>query len=419
MNPFDKYLYEELAEEYEKDNLSSEDYEILFYRFKNLGHLEEARPFLFAMRYMGYGTPQEKESVISELEAVRSNGNPIMNGLYYDLLLFENQNHSNHFRKLKEMADQGYSDLYLKGESHLHAGDQKQAQTTTTTSTSVPDAEERIKTQNESEMSDREERAAPSSVPRRAELEDTDAILASSQESEKIVIKRMIFEGCGYSGFYFTAGDIDYLNARVYVEPVKTNRHLTVRSQIFAGDEPFSDVFTDEYTLTPGTEWFRTTGWGNSDFYGYENRVYQWRIEMDGKEVYCQNFRFFGGKIDKHGIRLTELKLFTSNSSGPTESELSDFKTSFDGSNMEYLYFRLFFNRLEEDKSIQVFLKIKCLEDNSVSRDEYFILGLNAGYRSCWFGFDFSKEARSKKGLYQYWLGFEQGLKYEGTFTVY
>lgn len=228
----------------------------------------------------------------------------------------------------------------------------------------------------------------------------------------------MIFEGCGYSGLYFTSGDIDYLKAKVFIEPVNATRHLRVRSQIFADDEPFSKVFSDEYTLKQGDQCFTTTGWGNKNFYAYDNRVYQWRIEFDGEDVYCQDFRFYGGKIDKSGILLTDLKLFASKASGATESDRSNYKTTFDAETLEYIYFQLFFNSPGEEKVLQIFLKIKCLEDDSVFCDKYFILNLDADTISCWEGVGYSTRGKWKKGLYQYGLSFERGSKYEGVFTI-
>lgn len=378
MDIFDQYLYDEITKIYSKEKLSSEDYEELYQRFENLEHLAEVKPYLFAMRYMGYGVPAEKENVMSEMKTLLNNGDIHINGLYYDLLLFEKENDYEVLQNLKEMASKGYSDVYLKEKSHLHASSHEPTHS-----------------------------------------EKRDHAPTPSKEPQKVVFKRMIFEGCGYSGLYFTSGDIDYLNAKVFIEPVNETRHLRVRSQIYAGDEPFSKVFSDEYTLKPGDKWFTTTGWGNKNFYAYDNRVYQWRIEFDGEDVYCQDFRFYGGKIDKSGIPLTDLKLFASKASGAAESDRSNYKTTFDAATLEYIYFRLFFNSPGEEKVLQIFLKIKCLEDDSVFCDKYIIHRLNADTISCWEGVGYSKSGKWKKGLYQYCLSFERGSKYEGTFTIY
>lgn len=137
-------------------------------------------------------------------------------GLYYDLLLFENENDSNATRKLKEYADESYSDVYIKERSHLHSVTKK-----------VESSKEKPKANQ------------------------------SPSTPEIIRYKRMSFESCGYSGLYFTAGDIDYLAARVYIEPLKTTRKLKVRSQVYDGNNAFLDVFSVEYTLKPGTTNFK------------------------------------------------------------------------------------------------------------------------------------------------------------------
>lgn len=379
MDVFDQYLFDELTATYATDNLSAEDYEELYLRFLNIDYLQEVKPYLFAMRFMGYGTHSEKEKVLPELEDFLNSGDAILIGLYYDLLLFEDKNNSEAMKKLNEMSKRGYSKVYLKELSHL--SEKKQV----------------AKTESASQGDTYEESSSP----------------------EKIVFKKMIFEGCGYSGLYFTSGDIDYLNAKVFIEPVKTTRHLSVRSQIYAGDDPFSKVFSNEYTLRPGDEWFTTQGWGNKNFNCYGNRIYQWRVELDGKNVYCQDFRFYSGKIDKNGIALKDVKLFASKASGATEADRSNFKTSFNGSELEYIYFYLSFNSLGVAKNIQIFRKITCLEDDSVVCDDYTLQALNEDTIGCWNGTGYSQKGKWKRGLYKYCISFGSVSKYEGTFTVY
>ena len=67
MDLFDQYLYDDITEAYAKENLTSEDYEEIYLRFSNIGHLSEVKPYLFAMRFMGYGIPSERENVMDEL----------------------------------------------------------------------------------------------------------------------------------------------------------------------------------------------------------------------------------------------------------------------------------------------------------------------------------------------------------------
>ena len=63
-------------------------------------------------------------------------------------------------------------------------------------------------------------------------------------------------------GIYFTADDIDYLNAKVYIKPFIGKKHIKVRSQIFLNNKSFSDPFYDEYDIDSNTRWIRTAGVG-------------------------------------------------------------------------------------------------------------------------------------------------------------
>lgn len=379
MDIFDKYLYDELAAAYSRKNLSKDDYDEIYNRFLNLDHLAEVKPYLLAMRYFGVGASAEREAVMAELRSLVDSGDSCIAGLYYDLLLFENENDHTAFKKMQEMASKGYSEAYLKDQSHLH----------------------------------KEQKGEEVVQPKQQEP------LVSNKDPEKIVIKRMVFEGCGFSGYFFTTGDIDYLNARVFIEPVKVARQVIVKSQIYSGDKPFSKEFTNEYTLRPGDTWFSTDGWGNKDFNCYGAGDYQWQISIDGKPEYHHAFRFYSGIVDVSGIPLKSVKLFSSKASGAAEEDRSNFKTAFDSSSLEFIYFRLFFDSPGFAKNIQIFRKVKCLEDDTVMCNDYVLQPLQHNTDSCWNGIGYKARGKWKKGLYQYSISFEKGATYEGTFTVY
>lgn len=379
MDIFDKYLYEELVAAYSRENLSKDDYDEIYHRFQNLEHLAEVKPYSLAMRYLGLGVPAEREAVLAELKSLIGSGDCNIVGLYYDLLLFENENDHNAFKLIQEMASKGYPDAYLKDQSHLH----------------------------------KEQKSTSAVQPKQQEPP------ASHKDPEKLVIKRMVFEGCGFSGYFFTTGDIDYLNAKVFIEPVKVARHIIVKSQIYYGDKPFSKEFTNEYSLKSGDTWFSTDGWGNKDFNCYRAGDYQWRVTIDGKSEYHHDFRFYGGVIDESGIPLKAVKLFASKASGATEEDRSNYKTAFDSSSLEFIYFRLFFDCPGFAKNIRIFRKVKCLEDDTVICNDYILQPLQHNWDSCWNGIGFKARGKWKKGLYQYSISFEKGSTYEGTFTVY
>lgn len=303
-------------------------------------------------------------------------------GLYLDIKLVMKKGNASDIEELDKCVEAGYSDKYLKDASYLCSEDANQEE------------------DDDDECED-----------------DTDNYY--TDEDEKVRFRSMIFEGCGYSGYRFTSGDIDYLNAKVFIEPIKKACTLSVRSQIYDGNEPFSKVFSNEYQLKPGDTWFQTTGWGNKNFYAYENKTYQWRVEFDGKDVYSQDFYFYNGKIKKSGVPVKDVKLFASKASGALEADRDKYSMAFKRESLEYVYFKLFIEEPGQDTVVQIFLKVICLEDDSVFYDKYILHHLEADTYACWNGIGFNQKGKWKAGLYKYSLRVGTGSVYEGTFTVY
>ncbi len=378
MDIFDQYIYEELVSEYERSGLTDDDYEELYMRFCNLDHLEEVKPYLLAMRCLGLGTPADADAALSELKEFMEDNTELI-GLYYDLKLCINPKNTGAIVELRRSIEDGYCGKYLKEKSNIGLV----------------------------EKAPKEEKKPSTPVAEKTVVDD------------KIHYKSMSFEGCGYSGLYFASGDIDYLNAKVFIEPMKTTRKISIRSQIYAGDDAFSKVFSDEITLKPGDTWFTTTGWGNKNYNCYGNRVYQWRVEIDGADVYCQDFRFYTGKIDKSGLPIKDVKLFASKASGALEADRDRYAVSFDSSTLEYIYFKCFIREPGVDKLVQIWLKVTCLEDDTVFYDNYFLHSLDHNTIACWNGVGFSTKGKWKKGLYKYTIRMGSASTQEGTFTIY
>lgn len=372
-------MFEELEDSYASDSLEDYDYEEIYERFTHMEYLTEVKPYLFAMRYLGKGTKAEPEQVLEEIKELLSLADVQIRGIYFDMKLLSGRGTVQDRNELEKCISEGYSDKYLRKESQIHKIDEV-------------DTEE-------------------------DEKEIVQEIIADG--SEKVVFKSMSFEGCGYNGLYFTAGDIDYLHARVLIEPVQSIRHLNVRSQIYADDNPFSEVFSDEITLNPGDSSFKTTGWGNEYFSCYYGCVYKWILELDGKEIYSQEFQFYDGKIDKSGIYIKEIKLFASKASGALERDIKNYKTSFDSNTLEYVYFKLFMDPPGETKNIQIFIRVTCLEDNTLFYNNYVLQRLTSDCTGCWNGIGFSEKGKWKKGLYDYIICVGKGSMYKGTFSVY
>lgn len=377
MDFFEQFMLEELESLYSNDNLEIYEYEDIYERFIHLEHLEEVRPYIYAMRFLGKGTKAESDAVLRELGNLELSSNSQVRGLYLDIKLIMKKGSADDIEELAKCVEAGYSAKYLKDASYLCS---------------------------EEENQDEDEDNADDNC---------------TDEDEKVHFRSMIFEGCGYSGYRFTSGDIDYLNAKVFIEPIKKACTLSVRSQIYDGNRPFSKVFSDEYQLKAGDTWFRTTGYGNDSFYAYENKTYQWKIEFDGKDVYGQNFYFYNGKIKKSGVPVKDVKLFASKASGALEADRNRYSTTFAREDLEYVYFKLFVEEPREETVIQIFLKITRMEDNSVFYDKYILHRLEANTCACWNGIGFNHKGKWNIGLYKYSLHVGTGPVYEGIFTVY
>ena len=381
MDFFEQFMLEELENIYANDNLEIYEYEDVYERFTHLDYLEEVKPYIYAMRFLGRGTVAEPDTVFEELEG-QGFSSPLIRGLYLDIKLIMKKGSAQDIEELNRCVASGYSNKFLRDVSYIAITEDR----------------------DEVEVIDE-----PIDDP------------VFQVEDEKVKFKSMIFEGCGYSGLYFTSGDIDYLNAKVFIEPVKQTRHLSVRSQIYAGDEPFSKVFSNDYTLKPGDEWFTTTGWGNKNFNCYGNRVYRWIVEFDGDEndTHSQEFRFYSGKIQQSGVPIKDVKLFSSKASGALEVDRDRYSTSFDKNDLEYAYFRLFINEPGTKIVVERYLKIICLEDGSTFYDDVLLQPLEADWVSWWSGVGFKQKGKWKQGLYKYSIRLGTGPIHEGTFTVY
>lgn len=204
MDIFDQYLFDEIVESYIQPDLTFEDYEEIYQRFLNLEHIPEVKPYLLSMRFLGLGTEAEPEEVLSELRTHLDSGNVNLCGLYYDMILYKNRNDKEAAEKLSEFENEGYSDNYLKEHSHLNY--------------------EEVRDDEYDKEDDQDEYDY-----------DDEGYKDDYELAEKIKIKSMEFECRGFSGLYFTNRDVDYLNAKVYIESVKkrvilkfAHRFLTV-----------------------------------------------------------------------------------------------------------------------------------------------------------------------------------------------
>ena len=68
MDVFEKEIFSEFIDMYRSEGLTDEEYGILYQQINSLSYLDEAKPFLYAMRYFGIGTEANPRGVLEELK---------------------------------------------------------------------------------------------------------------------------------------------------------------------------------------------------------------------------------------------------------------------------------------------------------------------------------------------------------------
>lgn len=379
MDIFDQYIFDELVAEYEKEGLSFEEYEELYQRFNNLSHLDEVKPYLYVMRFYGLGVDRNQNEVLDELKTFLNTNDIILNGIYYDLLLSLDENNNAYLLKLKQLVEQGYSDKYTKEKSFVCYVDE------------IEEVKEIING------------------------EEVDNIIRAN---DKVQVDYIKFECKEYNGWVFTSGDVDYINAKVFIKPIKGKKHIRVSSQLFLNGEPFSRVFYNEYDIDSTTRWLKTQGWGNKNCNCYGNSKYKWVIDIDGETTFSDEFTVYQGNIDKKGPVITDMKLFASKQSGALAEDKENYSNVFSQAKLESVYFKFFCQKPGKNMIVQVFVKVTFLEDNTIFRNKYFVHKLDDNTIAFWNGVGYAKTGQWKKGLYRYSVYVGKSEKFEGTFSV-
>ena len=364
MNDFDQFIFDDLKKEYARNDLSDEQLRELYYRFKGIGNLREAQPYIFAMRYLGIGTTKDPH-VLKDLKASIGKRDYVLAGLYYDILLFKDEDNENVYQRMQEMVKRGYSDTYLKGKSHL-----------------------RVRKK----------------------------IVETPIKKEMLAIGRILFESKQYKGLVFTGGDITYIHAKVYIRPPKRTSSYKVVSQLLYKDKPYSEPITDEITITPSDTFFTTKGWGDTSHHYYRQGFYEWRITIDRK-TYSQRFYVYEGTLEPRGVPLRKVRTY-----GGTRKDINNCNYSmvFERESLEYLYFHCFFDRPNKKCLVQFNRKIIYVKENILICDDYVIVQLNPSSASCRHGFGNSRDGDPLNPNFQSVYGFDSGKKWRwkrGTYT--
>ena len=384
MNDFDQYLFNELIKDYASMNINDVHQEELYQRFLNLDYLDEVKPYLFTMRYLGLGTPRSRRA-LKELKDSVGKKDYILGGLYFDLMLFEKEGNEKLLERLRLMEKRGYTDVYLKERSHLH----------------IQIEEEPVSIIEEEEAPEEIEVASISFYTHAPEPDNT-----------------------YYHGYEFTTHDTTYITPMVFIKPLKKERKLNVHSSITY--ENWGEVqegnFDNEIIIKPGDTDFTLSGWGNKEGTSYNYfREYTWTITYDEGKTYSKKFKIVGDHLEKQPAPVRNTALFASGYDNAGKC-VNNFSSVFNVSTLEYVNFRVFVDFQSSEKRLyQVFRKLVYLEDNTVLQDDYYIITFKSGDWSkgyFWFSYGYRQPGKWKKGLYLYSFHFKNGETYEMTFSV-
>ena len=384
MDEFDRELFETLKKDYASMNIRDKNQGELYQRFLNLDHLDEAKPYIFTMRYLGIGTPEDK-SVLKELKAIIGKRDYILAGLFFDLTLFEKEDNEKIFNRMKDMVRHGYSDVYLKEQSHLH----------------IDSDEDDLLDFVEEEVEEVEELSIRSCICQT--FEPAWRIPKGKQASR-------------YYGLTFTSLNTSYISLVVFFEHPKTNIHVKTSSQILKDGRPFSQVMNKDFDLSPEDFFLETGGWGTKDGGFYEPGNYTWEITINNKETRRAAFEVVRGAIDKKGVPIN--KVVTCASKYMPDFNNARFAISYDASTLEYIYVLCSFKPLERGRNIQVFYKFEYLDGQEELIDGYKLWVIEPGMETFFIDYGYSTSGQWKKGLYKYTFSFENGETHEGTFNV-
>lgn len=381
MDMFDQYLFRELEKMYARTSLTAEEQRELFIRFGNLEHLEEVQPYLFAMRWFGWGVEAQREEVLQELKKLIQlmPEEQILKGLHEDLILCSGKGTALNREKLKDAIAGGYTGVYLKD---------KTAVTALTSKT-----------------------ASPAAKPQTPPAAKTVAV-------PPVQVKKIEFESKGVIRREFNTNDVDYLCAKVHVVPADVPRKIKVTSQIFnSSGKAQSREIVDEFTLNPGSTWFKTTGWGSKNVGNYPADTYRWVLKIsDSDKNWDGSFTIF--RAEEFGeVQVNRVVLFASRLNDPPRADTERYSTSFRAKDLECVYVKALIREPGRDLKVNAYLKIENTDNGVVIYEGRYVHQVQHNYVSIWKGAGYDTRGKWKAGNYRYTFHLGSS-KFHGTFTV-
>ncbi len=306
MNYFEQYLFQELTEQYAQPELSADDLEELYERFDSMSHLQEVQPYLLTMRFFGQGVSRDREAVLEEIQSRMAENELLFSGLYFELLLAEDQDNEKIQESLQKLVGQGYKRMFVR-EQFLQTPADREEEGAEPPNSGVVSFYDFYDELLDGPLDDEDDDWDDDWD----DEDDDDEVVPEEQDAaeESVVVEQVWFECKDQTGYMFAAGDVDYLNAVIYLKPRSKEKHIVLRFQIFQDNLPFCSPYTYEYDLTPDTRYLKTVGIGNEKCTIYENGSYLWVIEIDGQTVARQSVTMMAGKLNPTGpkVRMTEI----------------------------------------------------------------------------------------------------------------
>ncbi len=421
MDLFDQYLLNQLTGEYARLDGTDPAMVGVYSRMCNLDHLEEVYPYLYAMRYFGWGTQARPEEVLEELaEMLKLAGEePWLSGLYADLRLAGKKADPDTQKKLSAAQVRGYSQVYLKEKSALYKAPvkapEKAGGKTTAKSTGDPGKglgkdlgkglekdTKGIKSEKKLDLKVKSEKK-PEPAPRK---------------DLPVELTGLDFKSKGVTADQFDTGDVDYLHAIVSVKPDQAARRVSVSSQIFTstGKEQ-SRVFTSEVDIPANATSFETTGWGAKTVSNYPAGTYTWEAWVgDRKKSVRRTFTIYAssefGKVEVKGV-----STFGSKLSGALSADTNDCKSKFSAKTLECLYVKAAIREPGKTILAKARMRIENKDTGAVLYDRHYCHKVEHNFAFIWKGYGYDSPGHWKPGRYGYLLELS-GRKFEGTFTV-
>lgn len=124
---FEQFMFEKLESVYADDSLKAYEYQDVYERFIHLDYLEEVKPYIYAMRFLGKGTKVGPDAVLKELEKTELSNCQIRE-LYLDIKLLMKKGNIQDIAELNKCVAAGYSEKFLRDKSYLSLNDNEETE---------------------------------------------------------------------------------------------------------------------------------------------------------------------------------------------------------------------------------------------------------------------------------------------------